>query len=84
MGYTQVGLENKILEMYPEITKHGFAPMLSFDKDQEMWSVKFKKGKDEFTVRLKKKDADACIDGTYCESFGTEIKTYFKKYEAHK
>jgi hypothetical protein len=78
MGYTQVGLENKILEMYPEITEHGFAPMMSFDKEQDMWIVKLKKGKDEFTVRLKKKDADACMDGTYCESFGAEIRTFFK------
>jgi hypothetical protein len=32
MGYTKVALEDKILEMYPEIQKHGISISLNFDK----------------------------------------------------
>ena len=84
MGYTQVGLENRLLDMYPDITKHGLAPMLRFDAEKDEWVVEFKKGKDEFSVHLKKKDADACMDGTYCEYFGTEIAGCLKDLKAAK
>ncbi|MGO9377614.1 MAG: hypothetical protein ACLP29_03555 [Dissulfurispiraceae bacterium] len=50
MGYSQVALENKLLDMYPDITKNGFVPMMSFDQEKNAWAVKLKKGKDEFTV----------------------------------
>ncbi len=80
MGYSQVGLENKLLEMYSDITRYGFAPMMSFDQDKDSWAVKLKRGKQEFTVYLKKKDADACMDGTLCEDFGTEIARKLKEF----
>ena len=31
MGYTNGALKDKIMEMYPEITKHGIAVSLDFD-----------------------------------------------------
>ncbi len=37
IGYSQVGLENKLLEMYSGITRYGFAPMMSFDQDKDSW-----------------------------------------------
>ena len=43
MGYTQVALEDKILEMYPDITKHGISASLSFDESKNAYVVKFKK-----------------------------------------
>jgi hypothetical protein len=82
MGYSQVALENKLLDMYPEITKKGFAPMMGFDQEKNAWSVKLKKGKKEFIVYLNKKDADACMDGTFCENFGNEIASKLREYSA--
>lgn len=35
MGYTQVALEDKILEMYPEITTYGISPRISFDEKRD-------------------------------------------------
>ena len=84
MGYSQVALENKLLDMYPDITKNGFAPMMSFDQGKDAWAVKLKKGQLEFTVYLNKKDADACMDGTLCEDFGTEIAKKLKEYASCK
>jgi len=72
MGYTQVGLEDKILIMYPEV--RDLSPRFSYDESKDTWVVKLKKGSKEQTVHLCKADADACMDNTYCESFGKEIK----------
>jgi hypothetical protein len=79
MGYTQVGLEDKILSMYPEIRDKGISPRMSFDKDRNAWAVKLVKGPKEQTVYLKKNDADACMDRTYCEDFGKEVGEAIKK-----
>ena len=74
MGYTQVGLEDKLLIMYPEIRDKGIAPRLSFDESKNAWMVKLVKGGKDVTVCLNKEDADACMDNHYCETFGQDVK----------
>jgi hypothetical protein len=41
MGYNKVALEDKILEMYPEISKHGISVGLVFDEQKNAYIVKF-------------------------------------------
>ena len=43
MGYTNVALKDKIMEMYPEIAKHGISVSLDFDTTKNAYIVKFKK-----------------------------------------
>ena len=74
MGYTLVALEDKLLEMYPEIREKNISPRLSFDEKKDAWMVKLVKAGKEKTVCLNKEDADACIDNKYCETFGSELK----------
>jgi hypothetical protein len=81
MGYTQVALEDKILEMYPEIRGYGLSPRLSFDEDKNAWIIRLRKDRREFTACIDKDDADACMDNTYCESFGTELKKILRQVE---
>jgi roadblock/LC7 domain-containing protein len=69
MGYSQVALENKLLDMYPAITQKRFKPMMSFDQGKDSWAVRLKNGNREFTVSLNKKDVDACIDGNFLRRF---------------
>jgi len=73
MGYTQVALEDKLLEMYPEIREKKISPRLSFDEAKNVWNVKLVKGSKEVTVCLDKEDADACMDNRFCEKFGREV-----------
>jgi hypothetical protein len=80
MGYTQVALEDKILEMYPEIRNLEISPRIRFDDDKNVWFIKLKKGDKEYEVCLEKEDADACMDNKYCETFGTEIKKVIKNF----
>jgi len=81
MGYTQVALEDKILDMYPEIRKYSISPRLSLDEGGNAWIVKLIKGKKEKVVKLSKKDADACMDNTYCDAFKDELCNAVKDLE---
>jgi len=81
MGYTNVALKDKIMEMYPDITKHGISVSLDFDKEKNAYIVKFKKDKHELTTHLEKKDADDCMDGTKCVYFGVQIGQFINNFE---
>ena len=81
MGYTNVALKDKIMEMYPEISKHGISVGLDFSKEKNAYIVRFKKGKHELTTHLEKKDADACVDGIKCVYLGVQVGQFIKNFE---
>jgi hypothetical protein len=81
MGYTQVALEDKILDMYPEIRKYSISPRLSFNVGGNAWVVKLVRGEKEKVVNLSKQDADACMDNTYCEAFKDTLCNAIKDLE---
>ena len=81
MGYTLVGLEDKLLEMYPDISQHHIALRLSFDEDREAWVIRFEKGGHSRYAFLDKKDADACMDGQQCLYLGVLVEQYVKDLE---
>lgn len=84
MGYTQVALEDKILEMYPEIGEHGIAISLTFDETKNAWIVRFKKGANELTTHLEKKDADDCMNNIKCVYLGVQVEQFIKNFEARQ
>ena len=84
MGYTKIALEDKILEMYPEITKHGISVGLDFDEGKNAYIVKFKKDRQELTTHLEKKDADDCMENVKCVYLGVQIGQFIKNFELRK
>lgn len=81
MGYTQAALEDKILEMYPEIRKNNYTLALGFDAEKNAWIVKLQKGRHKRYAYLDKKDADSCMDGTQCIYLGFLIGQYMSDIE---
>ncbi|MFA6055249.1 MAG: hypothetical protein WC769_07750 [Thermodesulfovibrionales bacterium] len=81
MGYTNVALKDKIMEMYPDIIKNGISVSLDFDKEKNAYIVKFKKDKHELTTHLEKKDADECMNGTKCVYLGIQVGQFIKNFE---
>lgn len=81
MGYTQVALEDKILEMYPEIIKHGISVSLNFDEMKNAYIVKFRKNKHELTTHIEKKDADDCMNNIKCVYLGVQVAQFIKNFE---
>jgi hypothetical protein len=84
MGYTKVALENKILEMYPEITDHGLSISLDFDERKNAYIVKLKKEKQELTTHLEKKDADDCMNNIKCVYLGVQVGQFIKNFGLRK
>ena len=69
MVYTKTAIENRITEIFPQITEHGIIPIVVFNDDRDTWSITLVKGRHEFTVNMSKTDADTCMDQTYCDKF---------------
>jgi hypothetical protein len=81
MGYTKVALQDKILEMYPEISKNGIVVTLEFDEAKNAYIVKFEKDKKELTTHLEKKDADDCMENIKCVYLGVQVGQFIKNFE---
>ena len=84
MGYTQVALENKIMEMYPEIGKHGLSMGLTFNEEKNAWIIKLNKGNKELTTHLEKKDADDCMNNIKCVYLGVQVEQFIRNFEERK
>jgi hypothetical protein len=80
MGYTNVGLKDKIMEMYPEIEKYGISTSLDFSSEKNAYILKFKKGNHELTTHLEKKDADECMDGIKCVYLGMQVGQFISNF----
>lgn len=52
MAYSDDQLRAKILEMYPEITKHDISFSLSLNAEKNAYMLDFKKNKHELTTHL--------------------------------
>jgi len=81
MGYTVVALEDKIMDMHPDIVKYGISVNVGFSEEKNAYIVKFKKGRHELTTHLDRKDADECMDGIKCIHLGAQIAEFIKNFE---
>jgi hypothetical protein len=81
MGYTKVALQDKIVEMYPEISRNGIVVTLEFDEAKNAYIVKFKRDKKELTTHLEKKDADDCMENVKCVYLGVQVGQFIKNFE---
>lgn len=81
MGYTKVALEDKILEMYPDIQKHGISISLNFDEKKNAYIVTFSKDKQVLTTHLEKTDADDCMNNVKCVYLGVQVQQFIKNFE---
>ncbi len=84
MGYTNVGLKDKIMEMYPEINEHGISVALDFSKEKKAYVVKLKKDQHELSTHLEKKDAEECMDGIKCIHLDLQIGQFIENFERDK
>jgi hypothetical protein len=70
--------------MFPDISKHGIAVSLEFDEGKNAYIVTFKKGAQELTTHLEKKDADDCMDNVKCVYLGVQVAQFIKNFELRK
>jgi hypothetical protein len=84
MAYSDVALEDKVLEMYPEIRRYGISVNLSFDEGKNAYIVKFARDNKELTTHLEKKDADDCMNNIKCVYLGVQVAQFIKNFEERK
>jgi hypothetical protein len=81
MSHTDELLREKILDMYPDITKHGISIGIDFSKEKHAYIVKFKKNSHELATHLEKKDADDCMNNIKCVYLGIQIGQFIRNFE---
>jgi hypothetical protein len=81
MGYTIVGLKEKILEMYPEIEKLGVISTLVYDEEKKAYVLKLHKGPHELSTYIDKVDADRCLDGHVCVTLGVQVRQFLDNFK---
>jgi len=78
MAISAQNLEDKLLEMYPEIRAHNLSMGLNFDSGKNAWIVHLKRDDKDFTTHLEAKDAEDCINGIKCVYLGVQIAQFIK------
>ena len=81
MGYNNVALKEKIMEMYPEIKQNNLSVGLDFDTGKNAYVITFKRGQEVLTTHLEKKDADECMNGIKCVYLGVQVAQFVKNFE---
>jgi len=81
MSYTDRALKEKIREMYPEIAGHNLSVGLDFNENKNAYIVTLKRGNEELSTHLEKKDADECMDGIKCVYLGVQIAQFIKNFD---
>ncbi len=81
MGYTIVGLKEKILDMYPEIAKLGVISTLTFDDEKGAYVLKLHKGAHELSTYIDKVDATRCMDGHVCVTLGVQVRQFLDNFK---
>ena len=80
-SYTIDALEEKIMEMYPEIHHHGLWVGAAFDDAKNAYVIRLSKEGRELTTHLEKKDADECMNGIKCVYLGVQIEQFIHNFE---
>jgi len=81
MGYTNLALKDKIMEMYPEIGKNGIFIGLEYSTEKNAYIIDLKKNGAELKTHLDRKDADECMNGIKCVSLGMQVAEFISNFE---
>jgi hypothetical protein len=81
MGYTIVGLKEKLFEFHPEFAQKGLNLKVTYDQESNRYELKLNKGGHEFTTYLEKKDADDCMDGKKCVNLAIQFTQFLAEFE---
>ncbi len=81
MGYTLLGLKNRIEEFHPEIIQQGLILNVSFSQEKNAYMLKLTKGRDDLVTYLDKKDADDCMEGIKCVNLAIQLSQFLADFE---
>ena len=80
MTYTLLSLEDKLLEMYPEIHQNEVKMKLRFEEDKDAWLISLDKDGRHLETHLNNADAEACLQGRICVSLGVKVGEFMDNF----
>jgi len=78
---TNSALEDKIMEMYPEIKEHRLSASVDFDIPKNAYIVTFRREGEELKTLIEKKDAEECMNNIKCVYLGVQVAQFIKNFE---
>jgi len=84
MKYTNVALKEKILEMYPEISRQKVTVGVIWSEEKDAYVLKFRRGNEELVTYLDKTDADDCMNNIRCVHLGIKVDQFIRNFEARE
>ena len=84
MAYTKVVLEDKILDMYPEIRELNISFSLNYSEEKNSFIVKLKKDGHELETLFEKSVADECMNCVKCVRLGIKIGEFIENFKAEE
>jgi hypothetical protein len=84
MGYSIVGMKDRIHDMYPESERHKLAMNLVLDTEKDAYVVTLRREGHELTTHLERRDADDCMSGIKCVSLGVQIEQFITNFELRR
>jgi hypothetical protein len=78
MSYLEDALKEKLLEMYPEISKYGVQLGLHFFRVKNIYIVTLQKESRILTTFLRQYDIDRCMDLRSPDNFGIQIEQFLR------
>lgn len=82
MGYSNVALKDKIMDMYPELGQNNISVGLDFIEDKDSYVIKLQKGTHNLSTYLAKDEAGECMDGHKCIHLGLKISEFINNFNA--
>jgi|WetSurSiteA1Bulk_404760.scaffolds.fasta_scaffold00470_6 hypothetical protein len=79
MSHSEGTLKEKLLEMYPEISKYGVQLGLHFYRVKNLYIVTLQKESRILTTFLREHDIDRCMVLGKPDNFGVQIEQFLRK-----
>ncbi|OEU68915.1 MAG: hypothetical protein BA863_11275 [Desulfovibrio sp. S3730MH75] len=73
-------IQDKIIELYPEINKFNIGITVEFSDEKNEWVVTLTKGENTLFTHIKTGDALKCIEGEKCVYFGHQLMGFMDAY----
>jgi hypothetical protein len=73
-------LLQKLKELFPEFDRFGLEVDVDFDKEQNAWMAKIRKGSHELSTHLEEQDVEECVLGKKCYKFGIQLGQFIRNY----
>ncbi len=79
--FTNEAIKDKIMVMYPEIAEQRLSMIVDFSEEKNAYLVTLRRGTEELSTHLEKKDAEECMNGIKCVYLGVQVAQFIRNFD---